>query len=88
MIISRAGTFSLDGETVTGLFVPATVDELRSIPYNPLSARVELHPPEDCPACHGCGNIEISHVNECSKCNGTGKLTAVCAAKCPPLAAT
>jgi hypothetical protein len=44
MIVSRIGTFWLDSEEVTGFFVSATIDDLRAIPFNPLLARVELHP--------------------------------------------
>lgn len=44
MNVSRIGTFEMDGETVTGFFVSATIDELRAIQHNPLLSRVELHP--------------------------------------------
>ena len=33
--------------------------------------------PGQCPACHGCGNVEVSHINECSQCHGTGKTEGV-----------
>ena len=44
MNVSRIGTFQLDGESVTGFFVSATIAELREFPFNPLLASVELHP--------------------------------------------
>ena len=44
MNVNRMGTFRLDDETVTGFFVNCTITELREIPFNPLLARVELHP--------------------------------------------
>ena len=40
------------------------------------TARDEILPGE-CPACHGCGNVEISHINQCYHCRGTGKTSPV-----------
>jgi DnaJ-class molecular chaperone len=40
------------------------------------NARDEILPGQ-CPACHGCGNVMVSHVNECYQCNGTGKTSPV-----------
>jgi len=40
------------------------------------NARVEISP-DACSACHGCGNVEISHINQCYRCNGTGKTSPV-----------
>jgi hypothetical protein len=60
MIVSRIGTFELDGETVTGFFVSATIDELRSIPHNPLLSRVELHPLDV--------KVQNGHIAQQAKC--------------------
>lgn len=40
------------------------------------SARDEILP-GDCPVCHGCGNVEVSHANMCFACAGTGKTSPV-----------
>lgn len=40
------------------------------------TARDEI-PPDACPDCHGCGNVEISHVNQCYRCHGTGKTSPI-----------
>ena len=40
------------------------------------NARDEILPGQ-CPTCHGCGYVMVSHVNECYQCGGTGKTSPV-----------
>lgn len=43
MQINKVGSFNIDGEEVTGIFVECPKDILRKIPFNMYNAQIELH---------------------------------------------
>ena len=49
---------------------------MEAVPTAHNNSRDEILPGQ-CPNCHGCGNVMVSHVNECYQCSGTGKTSPI-----------